>query len=150
MNGQPLTLSGAARAPAPPTGPWQAPLFRWLHESQNPWCCPGRGRKSCKEEEDRLVPSLSLTEVRGGSSGLGMNLSAFGLEQKVKGTWGAGVLMAERNLKMKELCSHINQIYQRYDFLPPPAPSSTLPPVDSRRGNLLPVPCSVASGLHPR
>lgn len=99
-----------------------------------------KGQKELEEgEENRLVPSLPLTEVRGGGSGLGINLSSFGLEQKVKGTWGADVLMAKSNLKVKEQFSHIDQTYHRCVFLHPP-PTPPPPPLDSGRRNVFPGP----------
>lgn len=82
-----------------------------------------KGQKELEEgEENRPVPPLPLTEVRGGGSGLGINLSSFGLEQKVKDTWGADVLMAKSNFKVKEQFSHIDQTYHRCFSPPPPQP----------------------------
>lgn len=42
------------------------------------------GRRGWESQEGRRAPPLSLTEVGGGSSGLGMNLSSFGLEPKAE------------------------------------------------------------------
>lgn len=131
MNGHLLTLPGAAGPPALPAGAWQAPfLLRQLLESCSLCCGPGGGQKGLGEPGGQAGSTLVLDRGRRRQLWPGYEsvFLWFGAKSRiVKGTWGAGVLMAKSNLKIKEELSHIDQIYNK-DMFQPPSTAPSFPP----------------------
>lgn len=124
----------------------------WLPEHHRPCSCPGRSKQGFGREEGSPVPPLTLTKVRGGSSGLGMGGAGdkpvflrfrAKIRTAAKEAWGAGVLVAESNLNMKGQFSHIDELEQRRVF----SPCSHHLEVEGKTP--FPVPCTGTSGLRP-
>lgn len=84
-------------------------------EGTAPAAAQGGGRKDegWVGGEGKPVPPLSLTEVGGDSSALGINLCGARSRTAGKGPREAGVLLSKSNLKTEQQFSHIDQMYQR-------------------------------------